>query len=308
MLEVILASSLSLVLLAALYAALRMHLTFAQRGPEQVMRAQTARAIVERISKDVRAVIAQPPAPPTDSSSGGSSSGATESTQTSGVTNQSGSGTATAGAAATTGGSTADAGTSSSASATTTTPSAYSDAFGVLGGADWVQLYIADYRPDLDGAELSALGGGVARASNVVRVSYSATYLTTRPDAKGRTQRLSLARTEVAAVAAEQFDTGSDESDFRATTDFLGDDLSLVQFQYWDDSTATWLDSWGVDTPLAPPRAIKVTISLQPPDELLETQMGLTGGQSTWQPTYSMVIPISSWVPDSDSSSSSEEL
>ena len=176
----------------------------------------------------------------------------------------------------------------------------------MLGGTDWLQLYVADYKPNQDDAELSALGGAVARAANVVRVSYAATYLITRADAKGRTQRLSLARTEVAAVAAEHFDAGSDDSDFRAATDFFGDDLALVQFQYWDDLTATWLDSWGVDTPIAPPRAIKITISLQPPDEFIETQLGLSGGQSTWQPTYTMVVPIASWVPDSDSSGGTE--
>jgi type II secretory pathway component PulJ len=303
LLEVILATSLAIVLLAALYAALKLHLTFAQRGPEQVARAQKARAIVELIATDVRSLVQPPPAPKSESASGatassessqGSSGGSTGGTSggTAGGTSQGDNSNASA---------SGDSTSSSATSAESTIPSsAYSTAYGVLGGTDWLQMYVSQERSDLDDAESSALSGSVTRVTNIVRVTYSATIVTTRPDARGRTQRLGLTRSVVAAAGAERFDTASDDSDLRATTDYLGDDIALVQFQYWDDATATWLDSWGVDTPIAPPRAIRVTISLVPPDEYAETQLGLAGGMSTWQPTYSIVIPITTWDPDAE--------
>lgn len=288
LLEVLLAISLSLVLLAALYSALKMHLTFAQRGPEQVRKTQMARAIVERIARDVRAVI--PPAAQTESpasaygASTGSSAGSTAGSTSSSTSTTN---------------STADGMTgSTTGSSTAPVTDAYSTACGVLGGSDWLQLYIANYLPNLDDVELAASSGAVAQTSNVVRVTYALTLLTTQPDSKGRTQRLALARSEVASIAAERLDTAGDDSDMRATTAYLCDDLSVIQFQYWDDLTGMWLDSWGVDTPIAPPRAIKVFISLLQPDEYVESQLGLGGGLSTWEPNFQLVIPIATWDPD----------
>jgi hypothetical protein len=173
----------------------------------------------------------------------------------------------------------------------------------VLGGTDWLQLYVGRGSSNLDDMEQASWNGSVAQTSDVVRVAYALTLLTTRQDSKGRTQRLALTRSEVASIGAERLDTSADETDVQATTSYLGDDIAHIQFQYWDDYSAQWLDSWGVDVPIAAPRAIKVLVSLQDPDEYLETQLGLSGGQSTWEPSFQVVIPIATWVPDSDSSS-----
>jgi prepilin-type N-terminal cleavage/methylation domain-containing protein len=299
LLEVLLAISLSLVLLTALYSALKLHLTFAQRGPEQVRNSQRARAIVERIARDVRAVI--PPAAKAQST-GTSTSGTGSTGASSGSTTNSTDGS-TASTTGTTNTSTDGTTSSTSTEGTTTGTDAYVAAYGVLGGTDWLQLYIANYLPNLDDAELAASTGSVAQISNVVRVTYALTVLTTSADSKGRTQRLALYRSEVASVGAERLDSASDDSDIRATTTYLADDLAYVQFQYWDDLTATWLDSWGVDTPIAPPRAIKVFISLQKPEEYLESSLGMSGGLSTWEPNFQLVIPIATWDPDAESSS-----
>jgi hypothetical protein len=284
LLEVILATSLSIVLLAALYAVLKLHLTYAQKAPQQVERTLEARAIVDIIAKDIRAVI-PPLAMPSESgasaagasaSSGGAASGASEST-----TNT----------------------TQTSSLGSSTDPNSYRAAYGVLGGTDWLQLYVGRGSSNLDDMEQASWNGSVAQTSDVVRVAYALTLLTTRQDSKGRTQRLALTRSEVASIGAERLDTSADETDVQATTSYLGDDIAHIQFQYWDDYSAQWLDSWGVDVPIAAPRAIKVLVSLQDPDEYLETQLGLSGGQSTWEPSFQVVIPIATWVPDSDSSS-----
>ena len=281
LLEVILAMSLSIVLLAALYAALKLHLTFAQRGPEQVRKVQLARAVVERIARDVRAVVPQAAKESSTSASSTSSSNTTTGATPTGST-----------------GSTSSSSTSTT-SGSTSEPDPYRDAFGVLGGTDWLQLYVADYHPNLDDTELAAAGGSVAQALNVVRVTYTLSYISTSRDAQGRTQRMALARSEVAAIGAQRLDSASDDSDYRATTEFLCDDIGQVQFQYWDDTTQTWLDYWGSDTPIAPPRAIKVFVSLLAPDEYLKSQLGLSGGLSTWQPNFQLVIPIATWTSDS---------
>jgi type II secretory pathway component PulJ len=296
LLEVLLSISLSLVLLAALYTALKLHLTFAQRGPEQVRDSQRARAIVERIARDVRAVI--PPAAQVQSTTTSSSASGSTGTSSGSTTNSAAGQTPTTGTTNSTSGAT---GGTSSTDGTTAATDPYVAAYGVLGGTDWLQLYIANYLPNLDDAELAASTGAVAQISNVVRVTYALTVLTTAADSKGRTQRLALFRSEVASVGAERLDSVSDDSDMRATTTYLADDMAYIQFQYWDDLTGTWLDSWGVDAPIAPPRAIKVLISLQKPDEYLESQLGMGGG-STWEPNFQLVIPIATWSPDSESS------
>ena len=298
LLEVLLAVSLSLLLLVTVYAALKMHLTFAQRGPEQVLRAQKARGILKQIAHDVRAVIPSAPKADTTSSAATGSTGTTTGSTT-------GSGSQ---APSTTGSSSTDTTGTSGTSSSSSIPAdsdAYRAAYGVLGGTDWLMLYIAGYDPNLDDTERAASSGSIAQTSNVVRVTYALALLNTQADKKGRTQRMALTRSEVASIGAERADMSGDDSDFKATTQYLCDDVAQVQFQYWDDLSGTWLDSWGVDIPMAPPRAIKVFISLLKPDEYVESQLGLSGNESTWQPNYQMVIPISTWVPDSESSSSS---
>ena len=272
LLEVILASALSLLLLAALYAALKLHLTYSQKAPERVRRSQQARAILARIARDVRAVV--PPAPANPPGSGNTPSPST--------TNPSATTTTTA----------------STSSSETTSSDAYSDAYGVLGGTDWMQLYITTSRPNLDDAEQAVLAGSVAQASSLVRVTYALTVLNGSPDSQGRTQRLALARSEVASIGAERMDSSSDDADLHATTEYLGDGLAHVQFEYWDDTLVSWVESWGTDVPIAPPRAIKVILSLEPPEEFVRTQLGM-GGSSTWEPYYELVIPISTWTSES---------
>jgi hypothetical protein len=233
-----------------------------------------ARALLERIARDVRAAIPQPPPVESSTSSTASSTGA-----------------AATGTAA----------GSASTSSTTNAPDAadpYAGAFGILGGTDWIEIYVAQPRPDLDDAESLSLSGSVAQASNVVRVSYTLTSIPTQPDPKGQTIRYAISRTAVPAIAAEQFDASSDEADFRAASDILCDDAGHLEFQYWDDTTGAWIDSWGTATPLAPPRAVKVIISLLRPEEYLNEQMGLSGGQSTWLPNYQLVIPVPTWEPE----------
>jgi hypothetical protein len=276
LLEVILSLWLTLMLMAALYAALKLHLKMAQEGPEAVRRAQLARAVLTRIARDLRAAV---PELPTTESSGAST----------------GSSSSSAGSASASG--------STSSGDISSETGSYASAFGLLGGSDWLEVYVIEQGADLDDAEELASAGLAAQASNVFRVSYNLIELAMRPDSTGRTVRLALARTQVPAAAAEEFDATSDEADFRAATDVLASDVGHVQFQYWDDTTGEWLDSWGTDLPTAPPRAVRVFISLQRPDEFLGEQLGLSGGQSTWSPNFELVVPIPTWDPDVQGSS-----
>jgi type II secretory pathway component PulJ len=293
LLEIILAMSLSVLLLAALYTVLKLHLSYAQKAPHQVQKTLQARAIVDRIARDVRALVPPATAPESSGSSSSAAAGSTSNAASSGSAGASTSGSSNTETAA-------DSGSSAS-------PDAYRAAYGLLGGTDWLQLYIGENYASLDDSELTASSGSVAQTSNILRVSYVLTVLSTRQDAKGRTQRLALTRSEVASIGAERMDYSSDDSDIRATTTYLSDDLAQVQFQYWDDTTMTWLDSWGVDVPIAPPRAIKVLVSLQDPDEYAQMQLGLSGTQSTWEPTFQLVIPVPTWVPESESGAGSAD-
>src|SRR5262245_22495134 len=100
LLEVILAMSLSIVLLAALYTVLKLHLTYAQKAPQLVERSLKARAIVDRIGRDIRAVVAPSPAP--QGSSGSSATGSRTSSGTgASSTGTSGTGTGTSNSSST---------------------------------------------------------------------------------------------------------------------------------------------------------------------------------------------------------------
>ena len=285
LLEVILTLSLTVLLMAALYGSLKLHLTMAQKGPEGVRRAQAGRGVLHRIASDLRATV--PPIPTTDTSTTSGSGGSTapSSSTTSSSTTSSSSPSSSSNSSA-------------SIASSTTEPDFYSAAYGIVGGTDRLDIYVSQHRANLDDSELASSAGSIAQASNVLRVSYSLISLGTRRTKAGVSSRWGIARTQVASIAAQQLDAASDDADFRAATHILWDNVGQLQFQYWDDSTGSWVDSWGSDAPIAPPRAVKVFISLLPPEEYQADQFGLTGGQSTWSPNYQLVIAIPTWDAD----------
>src|SRR5262245_58809117 len=157
LLEVVLALSVAVLLLAGLYVAMNVQIQHSRSGRERVEQSAHARAVLNRIAAEILGNLG--PVPPTSSSASNDQSstnqsstttpqGTTTTTQT--TTTPSASANATT-PAATTGGTTASSGNSSA-------PVVFNQ--GVRGGSDWLTLYVGrlprDYLKRLGDLDLGA--------------------------------------------------------------------------------------------------------------------------------------------------------
>jgi prepilin-type N-terminal cleavage/methylation domain-containing protein len=251
LLEVLLASALAVILMAALYVALDVQLRLAEAGRESIEEARVTRAIVQRFENDLTSVVG-PVAPPAGKAQGQSSS--TTGSAPSGGT---GAGTgATTGAAA----STDMSGTTAVSDATQTTTIPFQA--GVIGESD------GDNRPRLVMFVTKVAGLGdpalespdVPNPADVRRVVYWMTDW-------------GLARQELPWVTAEQLQNSTDPliEDGKEERDYvISEEVTKLTIEYWDGSAwqETWdgrtLNSDGV-TLLGPPMAIRVRFTLNVP-------------------------------------------
>jgi len=250
LLEVLLASALAVILMAALYVALDVQLRLADAGRESIEQATLTRAIVQRFENDLAGSVS-PVAPAVETGrsnqSGGSGAGA--------------GGTATAGAgAATTGAGTTGAGTTGmEGEAVTEVVMSETIPFqaGVIGESDRLTIFavkVAGQGKNLDET------GEAPTPADIRRVTYWATE-------KG------LARQELPWLTSDQLlnstdpipEDGKDESDY-----VIAEEVTRVQFEYWDGSA--WADTWdgrqtNADgkTLKGPPMAIRVHFWLNVP-------------------------------------------
>jgi prepilin-type N-terminal cleavage/methylation domain-containing protein len=269
LLEIVLALGLATVLLAALYTAVKLHLTIAQTGPQVVERVQVARAVLERIRTDLTATLSTIP-----------SKNSTATTST----------TASAASGSTTGD---DTGAETGSAIVQT---------GMWGDSQQLVLFVNTTTRDLDQSELLSAAGQVVSTSTVRRVAYYLATDSTRGDLLGRPFPLGLARQEIPAAAADTVDLSGDSSLQLATTSLIAPEVSDLQFQYFDGTE--WVDTWGSDVPTAPPRAIAIVISLLPPAERAE-QLQEYAAANTFSPVYRLVIAVPTWDPDTAASSTS---
>lgn len=249
LLEVLLAMAIGVLLLGALYGALRIQLHHAQAGRDVVDESALARALLSRIGNDVALSLAPVPAPSSATSSGATAGG------TAGSTGASGS---TAGASGSSTGASASA-TSSSPNATTTASPSTSGTFvfggGVQGSAGVLILYVSR----VPSASLLPPGDPQAAApgADLRRVSY---WL-----ASG-----GLARQEVVLVTADDATANVPPNVPDEGGLVIADEVRNVTFSYFDGSA--WQDSWdgttpGADgvTPIGPPLAVAITLEVARP-------------------------------------------
>jgi type II secretory pathway pseudopilin PulG len=279
LLEVLVATTASVLLMGALYVAINMQLRHAQTGRQVVAQSTLARALLSRIDTDIRQSLG-PPVPASSGSSG--SAGASSS--------MSGSGTSATGASSTTTGSnttsnTSSTGSSSSAAATTSSSGGTGSVqfnLWVQGDTNWIMLYIsrvpwgANLNPGTDStAPLSA--------SDLRRVSY---WL-----AGGGDNPLGLARQEVTQVTSADAMGNVPPSIPGEESMVIAEEVKSLTFSYFDGNT--WQDSWdgtaaGPDgsTPIGPPLAIAITLGLAVP--------GLEETSNVDQPLklYRHVVPL----------------
>jgi len=254
LLEVLLASALALVLMAALYVALDVQLRLAAAGRDAIDEATLTRAIVQRFENDLANSIG--PVAPAVGNLGGSTTGSTTGGSTTGTT---GTGTGTGTTGTTTG-------TGTSTTGTAVVETAMSDApmfqAGVIGESDGenrprLTVFVARVAAMQKAGEESA---DAAIPSDIRRVTYWMTD-------KG------LARQEIPWVTSQEllsstqpsFQSNEDEGSF-----VIAEEVSQLVIEYWDGSA--WSETWDGREKLddgktlkGPPMAIRVRVWLKLP-------------------------------------------
>jgi Tfp pilus assembly protein PilV len=261
--ELVLATTIAMLLLGALYVAVDMQLRFAQNSRDLVEESTLARALLARIDSDASQVVglsdpgrfrtaagADALADPSATTSS-TSAAPTTASSTTGATSSTSS-TAASGAAST-----------SSSSSTSTTDSGTSTnvvlPLGVQGDSETLHLYVSRFPREL---YVNPNSDTQPVVSDLRRISY---WLP-----GGQDSTTGLARQEVPLItsdnALQNLPPGIDgESSY-----VIADEVRELNFQYFDGTN--WQDSWdsttpGADgvTPIGSPCAIAVTISVARP-------------------------------------------
>lgn len=242
LLEIVLAVSIGLVLLYGLYLAMDFQIMQAQAGRELVEQGTVARGIFSRLSSDIASTLR--PVDPREAPDSSSSSGSTG--------DQGSSASGTTSTDSTTASASDTSSTSQSATTTTTTVAPFN--IGIAGGSDWLILTVGRvprelsiYQADPEKAEL---------VSDLRRIMYWKA-----------TGDKGLARYHGTRVTASDLPAGPEEVP-EEETKYLAGEVVKVVFEYFDG--ANWAESWdsnapGEDgvTPLGPPAAIRITLTLR---------------------------------------------
>jgi hypothetical protein len=258
LLEMILAASITVLLLSALYVAVDIQLRHASTARDLVEQTTLARTLVNRIANDIEPSVNL--SDPSRFQQSSSQSGSTGSgSGTSGATGTPSTGTttpATGTTSGTTGGGTTTGATTSSTSGATTGPPVLL----MQGTTDTLTIWLSRVPYNPNGTNNSNDPPGFA---DTRRIDY---WL-----AGGG--GLGLARQEQTAVTGDDALPGTFPPDVGDANSklIIAPEVKSLQFQYFDG--ASWQDSWdgtqvGGDgvTPLGPPAAVAVTIGLAPID------------------------------------------
>jgi prepilin-type N-terminal cleavage/methylation domain-containing protein len=258
LLEVLLASALAVILMAALYVALDVQLRLAEAGRESIEEATLTRAIIMRLEVDLSSGIG-PVTPPINNSAKGSGSGMGGTGGTGASAGVAAGGTS--GGASGTGTGTTGSGTGSDTGAVTeaNTTDIIPFTAGVIGTNDQLTIYAA---------RVAGVGKNVDNSGNGPNP----------PDARRVTYWLTdkgLARQELPWLTSQEVQTSTDPvmEDGKEEKDYvIAEEVSQLRFEYWDGTE--WVDQWdgrtlnadGV-TLLGPPMAIRVHFWLKLPGE-----------------------------------------
>lgn len=240
LLEVLLASAISVLLLSALYVAMDLQLKLAQAGRESVDQATLVRSLLKRMTHDISSGLG--PIAPVHASPSGSATGAA--------------------GASTTGAAGASAASSATAAPATSTNVVQSLGIGVQGDNQTLTLYVSRLPPLDDTAFDPSSPNGQQQTgfSDQRRITY---WLSSASDG-------GLARQEVLRVTADDETTQLPPNVSDEASLVIAPEVVQLQFRYFDGTD--WQDTWdgsqpGPDgvTPMGPPRAIEITLGIRQP-------------------------------------------
>ena len=274
--EVMLALTLSVILLGAIFTAMDQSWRLTANGREEMERSQLARALIRKIAIDVRSISFVPPIMTDDSASATGSSTSTGSTSSTGASTSAGSSGSSSTASTATGTSTTD-------TTATDTPTARS--IGIRGNAQRVEMHISRARRDPNFSS-SVNGNNVQSRSSDLRV------LTYQLSTSGS----GLIRTDGDRLATLMVEDKGGAATTLAAQQVLAPEVSYLQFRYFDG--AAWYTSWDSESSGRLPRAIEVTIGFAPPKNKPGPLFRVTVSQSANQFRTVILIPIADPLPE----------
>jgi prepilin-type N-terminal cleavage/methylation domain-containing protein len=264
LLEVILATTIAVLLLGALYVAVDMQLGYAQMSRDVVEESTLARSVFARMDDDASHVVAlcDParfrPQDTSNASNGQGMNSGSPTGQAAGANQTANTGQSTAQNTGTTSGTGSS--TDSGVTSNVVLP------LGVMGDSETLHLFVSNLPREIysSGSSFGSNNGGDVPpvSSDLRRISY---WLVGGGDSPA-----GLARQEVPLITSEDalqnLPPGVDDE----TSFIIADEVRALSFQYWDGNE--WQDSWdstemGPDglTPIGSPLAIGVTIAIAAP-------------------------------------------
>ena len=249
LLEVLLASTIAVLLLAALYASFDVVIAQSDIGREEVEKNDLARAVVTRITIDLVGTVG--PLPP---KSGGVTQAATAAAAATGQTDP----TTDPMTGGTTDPTMAETETETTDPTVTVASTGGDIPFGagLVGNGSTMTLFVSRVPLALVNAEAAAVG--TQQPADLRRITY---YRSTS----------GLCRQERPWVTSDGVWNSADADRTDELGDLLAEEITDVQFQYFDGSS--WVDSWdgtqmATDgkTLLGPPRGVKITLVIERPN------------------------------------------
>ena len=274
LLEVMLSLTLAIVLLGAVYSAMNQSWRLTASGREEMARSQLARALLRKISLDIRAVMFVPPPPSdgeTDSSSTSSTTGSSTGSTTSGST-----------------GSSTTTGTTATDSTTETEPS--SKSIGIRGTMTRMELHISRARRDLNFAT-NVDGNTIStRTSDLLAVTYSLAL-----PGSGSTAGTGLIRTEGDRLIVQSVEENGGLAAQASRSQALAPELAAIAFRYFDGTA--WYEKWDSAEAGYLPRAIEVIIGFSPPKTSGGPLNNVVVSSSANQFRTVIVVPVADPLP-----------
>jgi prepilin-type N-terminal cleavage/methylation domain-containing protein len=261
--EVVIALTLSLLLLAAVYGSIRLQYRVSTAGREQMERAQISRAILRLIESDVRSIVWQVQKPPEAAGSDESSTSVTDD------------GSSDEGSADST--SSSEPATDDSTALLSSDDAFVSGSSGIFGDSQSLVLHIN--RPSRERVYSTTFEDEAAAAgrSDLVSVSYfiadgSAGGLSAEvaSQAGGGSSVLGgvvgLARVEEDRMSLEMSAGSTTGTSATGAAKVIAPEVVAIEFAYWDG--LEWLTSWDSATSGTLPSAIGVTLSIDTETEV----------------------------------------
>jgi prepilin-type N-terminal cleavage/methylation domain-containing protein len=248
LLEVLLATSIGLLLLVALYMSFEIYISHVDQGRRQIEQGTLARSLFTHLEADLSACVplsdpGRYRAQQSQQGQGGATTPTTGDTTTGDTSGTGGSTTATGGL----------------------TTNTVALPLSVQGDSTTLHIFITRTPRELF---VGDSGDSPPVVSDLRRVSY---WMIDSGGKKG------LARQEVKQATSEDALTNLPPGVADEETFIIADEVRSVQFRYWDGTA--WNDSWdcttlGADgvTPVGPPRAIEITVELALPQGTLDTE------------------------------------